>query len=149
MEKTLHDLAGILLKGIPTVVIILLLHFYLKSMLFTPLAKVLKQRDDLTAGARKAAQASLEAAERKAAEYENAIRDARSEVYKDQEQARAKLVAAQEARLAEARERMSAMIKSGKAQIEQEAAAARQGLTDHTSALADQITDAVLSGRAS
>ena len=149
MEQTLQALAGILLKAVPTVVIVLLLHFYLKSMLFKPLEKVLKQRDEATRGAREAAQSSLANAEKKASEYEVALRDARAEVYKEQEQARLKLVADQEARIADARARMDAMIRDAKSQIEAETAVARKGLDDQTSLLADQIAGAVLSRRAS
>ncbi len=149
METTLNALAGILLKAVPTVVIVLLLHFYLKSMLFKPLEKVLAQRDAATKGAREAAQASLDLADKKAAEYEAAIRDARGEVYKDHEQARTQLLAQQQAGIVEARQRMDQMIKDARTQIEIEAAAARQGLSAQTSELADQITRTVLSGRAS
>jgi len=149
MEQTIQALAGILLKAIPTIVIVLLLHFYLKRMLFKPLEKVLKQRDEATAGARKAAEASLARAEQKAAEYEAAIRDARGEVYREQEQARAQIVAEQEARLREARQRMDAMIRDAKGQIEQETASARLTLDAQTNALADQIAAGVLTGRAS
>src|SRR5947209_5640447 len=117
MEQTIQALAGILLKAIPTIVIVLLLHFYLKRMLFKPLEKVLKQRDEATGGARKAAEASLARAEQKAAEYETAIREARGEVYREQEQARAAIVAEQDARLREARQRMDAMIRDAKTQI--------------------------------
>src|SRR6266852_4157900 len=110
MEQTLQALAGILLKAIPTIVIVLLLHFYLKGMLFKPLEKVLRQRDELTGGARLAAEASLKRAEEKAAQYETALRDARTEVYREQELARARLIADQETRLKEARARIDAMI---------------------------------------
>ena len=147
MDQTLNALGGILLKAIPTVVIVLLLHFYLKSMLFKPLEKVLKQRDEATGGARKAAQASLEAAARKAAEYESALRDARAEVFRDQEQLRARMVTEQEGRLTEARLKMSAMIEEARTQIAAESAAAKRGLDAETSALADQIATSVLSGR--
>ena len=95
MEQTLQALGGILLKAIPTIVLVLILHFYLKRMLFAPLERVLKQRDEATPGARSAAEESLEKAERRAAEYEAAIRDARSEVYKEQEAARNQLIADQ------------------------------------------------------
>lgn len=149
MEQTLQALAGILLKGIPTVVIVLFLHFYLKSMLFKPLEKVLKQRDEAIGGARKAAEASLANAERKAAEYEAAIRDARADVYKEQEAARAKLISDQEARIQEARKRMDAMIQDAKAQIATETAAAQQTLSGQTAALADQIAASILTGRVS
>jgi F-type H+-transporting ATPase subunit b len=147
MEQTLQALGGILLKAIPTVVIVLLLHFYLKSMLFKPLEKVLRQRDEATGGARKAAEASLARAEQKAAEYETAIREARAEVYREQEQARAALIASQEAQIKDARKRMDAMIAGARTEIEAETSAARQNLAGHTSELADQITHSVLSGR--
>lgn len=137
------------MKAVPTIVIVLLLHFYLKSMLFKPLEKVLRQRDEATGGARKAAEASLARAERKATEFENAIREARAEVYREQDQARANLVAAQEARMKEARQRMDEMVAQARVQIEAETAAAKQSLAGETSALADEITGAVLSGRVS
>src|SRR5580658_6817743 len=76
MEQTLQDLSGILLKAIPSALLLIILHFYLKAMLFKPLQKVLKQREALTAGARKAQ------------DYEAKFRDARSEVYRQQEETR-------------------------------------------------------------
>ena len=149
MEQNLHALAGILLKGIPTIVIVLFLHFYLKSMLFKPLEKVLKQRDEATGGARKAAEASLAIAEREAVEFAAAIREARGEVHKEQELARATMVAEQEARIQEARKRMDSIIQAAKAQLATETAAAQQSLSGQTSALADQIAASFLTGRAS
>src|SRR6266545_3384576 len=110
MEQTLQALSGILLKAIPTIVLVLILHFYLKRMLFAPLDRVLKQRDDATAGARKAAEDSLARAEQRATEFDNAIRDARSEVYREQEQVRQQMVEEQDARLKESRSRVEAMI---------------------------------------
>ena len=147
MEQTLQALGGILLKAIPTVVIVLLLHFYLKNMLFKPLEKVLRQREEATGGARKAAEASLARAEQKAAEYETAIREARAEVYREQEQARSAMIASQEAQIKEARKRMDAMIADARKQIEAETAAAKQNLAGQTSELAEQIANSVLRGR--
>ena len=71
-----------MLKAIPTVCLLLILHFYLKAVLFKPLQKILNQRDELTEGARKAAQQSLDGAEKKQQEYEAKFRDARAEVYR-------------------------------------------------------------------
>src|SRR6266853_3081993 len=88
MEQTIQALGGILLKAIPTIVILIILHFYFKAMLFGPLDKVLKQRDQLTSGARQAAEDTLAATERKAQEYEVKFREARAEVYKHQEETR-------------------------------------------------------------
>jgi F-type H+-transporting ATPase subunit b len=149
MEQTLQALAGILQKAIPTIFIILLLHFYLKGMLFKPLEKVLKQRDELTVGARQEAEESLKRAEEKAAQYEAALRDARSEIYREQEQARARLLADQESRLDSARARIHTMIEDAKTEVERETAAAKLSLRDQTSVLADQIASSILPGRVS
>src|ERR1700691_3440123 len=105
MEQTFQALGGILLKAIPTVVCLLFLHFYFKEMLFKPLRKVLKQRDELTAGARQTAQKSLVAGARKTVEYEAKLRDARAEVYQEQEKIRTGWLEDQAAQLAKARAR--------------------------------------------
>ena len=55
MDSTLQQLGGILLKAIPTVVLLLIVHFYLKWMFFRPLEKVLAERKQATAGTRERA----------------------------------------------------------------------------------------------
>ncbi len=149
MEQTLQALSGILLKAVPTVVLLIVLHFYLKGMLFSPLEKVLKRREELTAGARKAADESLAAAERKAQDYEAKFRDAKSEIYREQEETRkvwledqARQIAAGQARAAEA---MAAADRN----LAAETAAAKQNLVETSAALADRIATTVLARRAS
>ena len=95
MEQTLQALVGILEKAVPTVLLLIILHFYLKAMLFGPLAKTLKQRDALTKGARQSAEESLTSAERKTAAYEVKLQEARGEVYREQEDIRRKWLAEQ------------------------------------------------------
>jgi F-type H+-transporting ATPase subunit b len=148
MEQTFQALGGILFKAIPTVVCLLFLHFYFKAMLFKPLRKVLKQRDELTAGARKAAENSLAAAERKTAEYETKLRDARAEVYQEQEKMRARWLEDQAAQLTKARESAEASVKQARLEIASEAASARQNLLETSAALGDQIASALLAKRA-
>jgi F-type H+-transporting ATPase subunit b len=48
MEATLHALSGILLRAVPTFLIVIFLHFYLKYMFFKPLDKVLQARYEAT-----------------------------------------------------------------------------------------------------
>jgi F-type H+-transporting ATPase subunit b len=144
MEQTLHALAGIMVKAIPTVVLLLILHFYLKAMLFKPLDQVLKQRAELTEGARKAAQQSLLAADQKQQEYEAKFREARAEVYRAQEETRRRWLDDQAGQIAGARERSEASIRLAREQIAAETAAARQTLVDTSGALADQIAAAIL-----
>ena len=148
MEQTLHALAGILLKSIPTVVLLLFLYFYLKVMLFGPLTKVLKQREELTAGTRHAAQKSLKDAERKVSEYEAKMREARAEVYREQEETRKNWLADQASQVDGARERTGQTVHEAKEQMTVEITAARQTLAQSSAALADQIAATVLSRRA-
>ena len=55
MDAMLHALGGILLRAVPTFLLVILLHFYLKSIFFKPLEKVLHKRYEATEGARKLA----------------------------------------------------------------------------------------------
>ncbi len=146
MEQTLQALGGILLKAIPTILIVLVVHFYLKRMLFRPLERVLHERDEVTAGARKLADRAFAHAEQKAAEYEAALRQARAEAFREQETIRRSLLDEQNQQVEAARARTSEMVRSAKQQIEQDAEAARRGLAETAASLADQIAAALLSG---
>lgn len=148
MEQTLHSLAGILLKSIPTVVLLLFLYFYLKGMLFGPLTRLLKQREELTAGTRHAAQKSLKDAERKVTEYEAKMREARAEVYREQEETRKNWLADQTSQVESARERTGHTVQQAKEQMALEITAARESLTASAGALADEIATAMLARRA-
>lgn len=148
MDETLHQLAGILLRAIPTFILVVLLHFYLKFMFFQPLGKILKKRYEATGGARKEAEASLARASEKAAEYEAALRAARAETYKELEQMRRKLQEERAARVQQSRAQAEAAIAQAKAELQAEAGRLRAGLEAESGALADRIADKILRGRA-
>jgi|HubBroStandDraft_4_1064222.scaffolds.fasta_scaffold232293_2 F-type H+-transporting ATPase subunit b len=144
MEETLHALSGILLRAIPTFLLVVFLHFYLKYMFFKPLDKVLHARYEATEGARKRAAESLENAAAKTAEYEAAMRRARSEVYQMQEQSHRRLQEEQASQVQAAREQAEASIRDAKAQLAAEIAQAKTDLAAESDALAGQIADAIL-----
>ena len=144
MDATLNALAGILLKGLPTFILFLLLHLYLRRMFFSPIEKVLKQRHEATAGARKAAQDSLKAAEAKAVAFELKLDKVRATLAQEREATRVEWVARQAARVAEARTKTEAKIAEGKAEVLAQAAAARTTLSAETDRLADEIANSVL-----
>src|SRR5437868_2388606 len=106
MDATLHALGGILLRAVPTFLLVILLHFYLKSVFFAPLQKVLRERYQATEGARKLARQSLERAAARMTEYESAVRAAKSEIYQAQEQLHKQLQERETADLLAARQRM-------------------------------------------
>jgi len=144
MEQTLNALGGILLKAIPTIILVLLLHWYLKGMLFGPLSRVLKQREEATAGARRRAQEASTSAEEKAAKFEQALTEARAEVYREQEIQRRQWLEDQGAQVQGAKERAAESVRSAKKNIDQESAAARGSLMASSSGLAEEIVSAVI-----
>src|SRR5437588_12868665 len=139
MDGTLHALGGILLRAVPTFLLVILLHFYLKSVFFRPLEKVLHQRYEATEGARKLARESLERAAAKTAEYEAAMRAAKTEIYHSQEQLHKQLQEREAADLLAARHRAESAVREAKALLAQDVASAKTGLEADTDALADQI----------
>ena|SRR5215472_9838959 len=148
MEQTLQALGGLILQAIPTILLLVLVYYFLKLMLFTPLDRVLRERDSLTAGARKGAQESLVAAERKQKEYEQRFAEARAEVYKAQEETRRKWLEDQGAQVGAERDRMQAKVETEKQRIAGEAASTRENLTLPSAELAGQIADSILARKA-
>ena len=147
MDQILHALGGLLLRALPTFLLVLLLHFYLKRVFYRPLEKVLDERYKATEGARKLAHDSMEAAARKAAECESAIRDARGEIYREQEEAREKWRQEHAAAVEEARRGAKAQVGQAKAELAGGVAEARRTLEAEGEALAGRIADSILRGR--
>jgi F-type H+-transporting ATPase subunit b len=144
MDATLHQLGGILLRALPTFLLVILLDFYLKAVFFEPLEKVLEKRYEATEGARKLAEESLVRAAAKTAEYEAAIRAARAEVYQSQELLHRELQERETAALAVARRSADAAVEQAKQLLARDVEAARSGLERDSESLADQIAESIL-----
>jgi len=144
MEATLHALGGILLRAVPTFLLVVVLHFYLKFVFFKPLGKVLRTRYEATEGARKLAEQSLERAAEKTAQYEAAIRAAKAEIYQSQEQLHKRLQQREAAEVLTARQRADAAIQEAKGGLAADVAAAKATLAADSDALADQIVESIL-----
>jgi len=144
MDKTLHDLGGIVLNGLPTFFLVLVLAIIVKYVYLKPLDKVLAERFRLTEGARKAAEDSLKNADTKIAEYQEALNRARAEIYRDQG-AFLQQIQAEQAELTrttrlETEQRVAAI----KLSLAKEADSARDGLEAQSEILAGQIAAAIL-----
>ncbi len=140
----LHALGGILLRAVPTFLLIFLLHFYLKSIFFKPIEKVLKARYEATEGARKRAEESLAQAAAKTEQYEKSLFAAQSEMYHAQEVALKALQESHAVALAEARANADAQIKQAKAQLAADVVDAKGKLAAESDVLADRIAETVL-----
>jgi F-type H+-transporting ATPase subunit b len=147
MDALVTSLGGLLLRALPTFLLVVVLHFYLKWVFFAPLDKVLEARRRATEGARATAQASMESASAKAAQYEAAVRAARGKIYKEQEETRRNWRQEQAGALEESRRNASGMVVQARAQLSAEAAQAAQSLASESDRLAVEIAASVLRGR--
>ncbi len=148
MAKTLHDLGGIVLNGLPTFFLVLILAAFVKFLYLKPLEKVLAERFRLTEGARKAAEDSLKNADTKISEYQDALNRARNEIYQEQAAYLQKLHAEQAELARDTRMESDARVAAIKLSIAEEADAARENLEAQSEVLAAQIADAILGRRA-
>lgn len=140
----LHALGGILLRAVPTFLLVVLLHFYLKSVFFKPLQKVLHARYESTEGARKLAEQSLEQAAAKTAKYEAALQAAKAELYRSQESLHTQLQEREAAAVAAARQSAEATVGQAREALAADVAIARQSLAADSDALANEIADTIL-----
>jgi len=147
MNVLLDELGQLALKALPTVILLILLHLYLKWMFYRPLDSVLRERYEATGGAREAAAESVRIADAKAAEYDEALRQARSELLKTQEEARLRLRLHQSEEIAKMRRHNEGLVLAVRAEISAEVELARQNLEAETDALAEQIVGVLLERR--
>jgi F-type H+-transporting ATPase subunit b len=136
----------IVIRAIPTFVLVTLLYFFLKKFLFEPLDRTLAERHQRTLGAVAGAESTLAEVGKKAAAYEQALQDARSAIYREQEESRKKLADEQSAAVDAARTRLSAHVAQAKTGLQAEAAAARASLESEVERLAEQIAQRLVSG---
>jgi F-type H+-transporting ATPase subunit b len=144
MESTLHDLGQLLLKAIPTLFLLLVVHFYLKRMFFRPMADVLAKRRAATDGLRESADAMRAKAAEQTKSIEEQLRQAREAIYQEQEEARRGWTGELGAQLDEARKQTHDLIHQSKRQLDAECAAAKSQLAGTVDALADQIANTLL-----
>ena len=144
MDAILRDLGGILLRAVPTFLLVIFLHFYLKSVFFGPIQRVLEKRYEATEGARKLADKSLARAAQKTSEFEAAMRAAKAEVYHLQDQLHKQLQEQQAAELLAARKQAEAMVAQAKADLAMDVEAAKAGLARESDLLANQIAESIL-----
>jgi len=147
MEQIIDALSGLILKAIPTIVVLVFLHFYLKFVLFGPLERALRERDKLTAGARKLAEQSLAAADQKTSEYEAKVAAAKANLYHEQEEQRRKWLDQQTSEIDQARQRTHTSVSEARTRLAGEIESARRDLGASSAVLADQIAESVLTRR--
>ena len=144
MQDMVHQLGELFLQAVPTVVILLAFYGVLRWLFFKPLLAVMAEREERTAGARKAAEAAQAGAADKVKQYQEALRKVRAQVYAEQEAARKKLLDERAEQLKEARSKAAAEVTAGKDRVNKELAAARRDIQASVAQLAAEIARRVL-----
>jgi F0F1-type ATP synthase membrane subunit b/b' len=139
MQAIGHQLGELFLQAVPTVLIILLFYFILRTIFFKPLLAVMAERDARTVGAQKASEAAQVAAAEKVKQYQDALKQARGQVYAEQEVARKKLLDERAAQIKEARAKAAAEVNAAKARVTAELAAARRDVESTVAQLSAEI----------
>jgi F-type H+-transporting ATPase subunit b len=139
-----HQLGELFVGAVPTVLILIVLYFVLKSLFFKPLLAVMAEREKRTAGAQKAAEAAQSAAAEKMKQYQEALKLARARVYAEQEAARKKLLEERAALLKASRNLAATEVSAAKDRIVKEVAAAKRELEAGVPQLAAEIARRVL-----
>jgi len=144
MDETLHQLGGLLLGAVPTVILLTLLYGLYTTIVHRPLRRVLEERRSKTEGAVERSRADIAAAEARTAEYEQRLREARAKVFRAQEARRQAALDARSQALNEARKKAQAQVQVAKKDIEADRAAAQATLQGEAAALAQEIVRRVL-----
>src|SRR5213595_1302044 len=144
MNDILRQLGSLFAQSAPTALLVLLLLVILDRIFFTPLAKVLREREAASSGALERAKEHRKMVDAKAAEYEARFQAARQDVYRRREIERQKALAEREQELRRARDQAEVWLKEALAGIAKEADAARASLGEACRSLATEIADTIL-----
>jgi len=144
MQEIVHQLGELFLQAVPTVLIILIFYFMLRAVFFKPLLAVMAERDSRTVGAQRASEAAQAAAAEKIKQYQEALKQARGQVYAEQEAARKKLLEERTAQIKEARTKATGEVSAAKARVAAELAVARRDVEATVAQLSAEIARRML-----
>jgi F-type H+-transporting ATPase subunit b len=144
MDAILRQIGELLIKSIPTIISMLILWTAYTLLVHKKLQQVLARRHALTEGAVERAQQEIAIAEKRTAEYEQRVRDARSQIYKAQQANRQRVLDERNAALAESRKNAGEMVKKARAALEKDTAGAKAALEQQANVLADQVIARIL-----
>lgn len=126
--------------------IILLMIWVLNRTFYKPINRIIEAREKNKGGYSSEADKILNDVGQKEARYTNELLDARTKGYELIEKEQKKAVAAREQKLAEAKIETADIFDNGKAELENEAAAARAAIDTEAEKIADQIAANILKG---
>jgi F-type H+-transporting ATPase subunit b len=140
----LHQLGGLVLGSVPTMVFFILLVVAYGALVRKPLDKTLAERRARTTGAVEHARDAIAAAEAEATVYEEKLRSARSEIMAARERRVQQWQDERDRAVAAARATAQERVNAARQEIEGASVTARKQIEEATAQLSDQILRAVL-----
>jgi F-type H+-transporting ATPase subunit b len=144
MQEIFQQLESLFLGAVPTSLLFIVLVLAYQLLMQGPLTAALKERRARTQGAVEAAHQAIARAEARSAEYAEKLRQARAQVFKAREERIKQWSAERDAAVDTARQAAGARVGQARAELETEAAQARQTVQSSVAELANQVVRAVL-----
>jgi F-type H+-transporting ATPase subunit b len=141
------QLGDLFLGAAPTILILFFLFFFLRWSLWKPLERALAERHATTEGARQQAEKLLTTANEKMRQYEDALRQARTEIYQQQEVGRQQALEERGRLVQDARQRAQESIRQAKIEIAGDVDQAKKHLEAGSQRLAEEISRTLLGAR--
>jgi F-type H+-transporting ATPase subunit b len=144
MQTIVHQLGELFLQAVPIVLILLVFYLVLRTLFFQPMLKVMAEREARTVGAQRDAESAQLAAVEKVKQYQDALKQARAQVYAAQEAARKKLLDERALQLKEIRVKAATSVGAAKERIAAEVLAVHREIESSITPLAAQVARRVL-----
>jgi len=140
----LRQLGEFLLASIPTIICLLVVWVAYRNIVQRKLEQVLEKRRALTEGLLEKARADIGKAEELTTQYEQRLREARSQIYKGQEVRRRHIMEKRSAALEDARRHSDELVQHARTRLDNDMSEARTTLDRQADSLAAQIIDSIL-----
>jgi F-type H+-transporting ATPase subunit b len=127
-----------------TIFYLIILYIFMSKVFFGPISRILGERRQLIEGRLEDANKRMAQVEQKAAEYENALKAARIEVYRLQEAQREKALKEKSDLVAKAKGEAEKAVQEGRTKIVAQADAAKTKLVTDVDTLARNLTNSIL-----
>jgi F-type H+-transporting ATPase subunit b len=130
-----------------TIFYVVVLYAFMSRFFFGPITRILHERRQLIEGRLQSSQQSVTDADKKASEYDTALKTARAETFKRQESQREKALAERTELLAHAKVEADRTVQDARVRLLSEAETARMKLNTEVTGLARELTSALLQDR--
>jgi F-type H+-transporting ATPase subunit b len=127
-----------------TVLYVIILYLFLNRFFFGPVVQILNKRRQLIEGRLEESRKRIEVVEKRTEEYEQAMRTARADAYRQQEIERDKALSDKAELVAKAKREAETAVQEGRARLRSETDAARAKISGDLDALARKLTTTIL-----